>query len=296
MLLDILDITVPVLLILGLGSALYILKIHFDSKTIGILIIKIATPCLTFTTLVKTDFTLAELSQSGLAALLVMALVAAFSFPFIRFQGDRLGPYMSCLLHPNSGNLPLPLCLLAFGEAGLALAFPYFVVISVSQNTFGYAMIAGTLKWKELLFHPIVVSVTAALIVKIADVPIPEMILTTTSYLGYTAIPLPLLLLGYALPQISAGNLKKGIIYAFARLLLGSLAGLSAIYVLGLSGMIAGVVMIMACMPVALLNFIIAVERDVEPDTIGGMVIISSLMMITLIPVLVWLVLWAFPV
>ena len=296
MLLDILDITVPVLLILGLGSALYILKIHFDSKTIGILIIKIATPCLTFTTLVKTDFTLAELSQSGLAALLVMALVAAFSFPFIRFQGDRLGPYMSCLLHPNSGNLPLPLCLLAFGEAGLALAFPYFVVISVSQNTFGYAMIAGTLKWKELLFHPIVVSVTAALIVKIADVSIPEMILTTTSYLGYTAIPLPLLLLGYALPQISAGNLKKGIIYAFARLLFGSLAGLSAIYVLGLSGMIAGVVMIMACMPVALLNFIIAVERDVEPYTIGGMVIISSLTMITLIPVLVWLVLWAFPV
>jgi predicted permease len=296
MLLDILDITVPVLLILGLGSALYILKIHFDSKTIGILIIKIATPCLTFTTLVKTDFTLAELSQSGLAALLVMALVAAFSFPFIRFQGDRLGPYMSCLLHPNSGNLPLPLCLLAFGEAGLALAFPYFVVISVSQNTFGYAMIAGTLKWKELLFHPIVVSVSAALIVKIADVPIPEMILTTTSYLGYTAIPLPLLLLGYALPQISAGNLKKGIIYAFARLLFGSLAGLSAIYVLGLSGMIAGVVMIMACMPVALLNFIIAVERDVEPYTIGGMVIISSLTMITLIPVLVWLVLWAFPV
>lgn len=296
MLLDILDITVPVLLILGLGSALYILKIHFDSKTIGILIIKIATPCLTFTTLVKTDFTLAELSQSGLAALLVMALVAAFSFPFIRFQGDRLGPYMSCLLHPNSGNLPLPLCLLAFGEAGLALAFPYFVVISVSQNTFGYAMIAGTLKWKELLFHPIVVSVTAALIVKIADVPIPEMILTTTSYLGYTAIPLPLLLLGYALPQISAGNLKKGIIYAFARLLFGSLGGLSAIYVIGLSGMIAGVVMIMACMPVALLNFIIAVERDVEPYTIGGMVIISSLTMITLIPVLVWLVLWAFPV
>ena len=296
MLLDILDITVPVLLILGLGSALYILKIHFETKTIGILIIKIATPCLTFTTLVKTDFTLAELSQSGLAALLVMALVAAFSFLFIRLQGDRLGPYMSCLLHPNSGNLPLPLCLLAFGEAGLALAFPYFVVISVSQNTFGYAMIAGTLKWKELLFHPIVVSVTAALIVKIADVPIPEMILTTTSYLGYTAIPLPLLLLGYALPQISAGNLKKGIIYAFARLLFGSLAGLSAIYVLGLSGMIAGVVMIMACMPVALLNFIIAVERDVEPYTIGGMVIISSLTMITLIPVLVWLVLWAFPV
>ena len=98
------------------------------------------------------------------------------------------------------------------------------------------------------------------------------------------------------MPQISAGNLKKGIIYAFARLLFGSLSGLCAIYTLGFSGMIAGVVMIMACMPVALLNFIIAVERDVEPETIGGMVIISSLTMITLIPVLVWLVLWAFPV
>ena len=60
--------------------------------------------------------------------------------------------------------------------------------------------------------------------------------------------------------------------------------------------MIAGVIMIMACMPVALLNFIIAVERDVEPDTIGGVVIVSSLSIITLIPALIWLVLWAFPV
>ena len=296
MLINILDITVPVLLIIGLGSALYIFKIHFDSKTIGILIIKIATPCLTFTTLVKTDFTVSELSQSGLAAILVMGLVAAFSFPFIRLQGDRLGAYMSCLLHPNSGNLPLPLCLLAFGEAGLALAFPYFVVISVSQNTFGYALIAGKLKWQELFFHPIVISVAAALIVKVADVFISDMILITTSYLGYTAIPLPLLLLGYALPQISAGNLKKGIIYSLARLLFGSIGGLCTIYVLDLSGMIAGVVIIMACMPVALLNFVIAVERDVEPDIIGGMVIISSLTMIILTPALVGIVLWAFPV
>ena len=295
MLLEILDITIPVLLIIGLGSVLYMSKIHFDSKTVGILIIKIATPCLTFTTLVRTDFSLAELSESGLAALLVMALVAAFSLPFIKMQGDRLGPYLSCLLHPNSGNLPLPLCLLAFGERGLALAFPYFVVISVSQNTFGYAMIASKLKWKEFFFHPIVISVTAALIVKGAQLPIPEMILITTSYLGYTAIPLPLLLLGYALPQISAGNLEKGIIYSIARLLFGSLAGLCTIYIMDLSGMIAGVVFIMASMPVALLNFIIAVERDVEPETIGGMVIISSITMIILIPALVWLVLWAFP-
>ena len=149
MLLDILDITVPVLLMLGIGSALFILNIHFDSKTIGILIIKIATPCLTFSTLIKTEFTLLELSLSGLAALSVMAIVACLSYLFIKIQGDRLGAYMSCLLHPNSGNLPLPLCLLAFGEEGLALAFPYFVVISVSQNTFGYGMISGKLKKRE---------------------------------------------------------------------------------------------------------------------------------------------------
>ena len=203
---------------------------------------------------------------------------------------------MSCLLHPNSGNLPLPLCLLAFGEKGLALAFPYFVIVSVSQNTFGYAMIAGNLKWKEFFFHPIVISVTAAFIVKITDLTVPNMLLNTTSYLGYTAIPLPLLLLGYALPQISAGNIKIGIVYAVARLVFGGISGLCVIYVLGLSGMLAGVVMIMASMPVALLNFIIAAERNVEPNNIGGIVIVSSLAMVFLIPLLVWFVLWAFPV
>ena len=60
--------------------------------------------------------------------------------------------------------------------------------------------------------------------------------------------------------------------------------------------MLAGVVMIMASMPVALLNFIIAAERNVEPNNIGGIVIVSSLAMIFLIPLLVWFVLWAFPV
>ena len=296
MLLAILDITLPVLLMLGIGSILYVLKIHFDSKTIGILIIKIATPCLTFSTLVRTEFTLVELSLSGVAAIMVMVLVAALSLPFIKLKGDRLGAYMSCLLHPNSGNLPLPLCLLAFGEKGLALAFPYFVIVSVSQNTFGYAMIAGNLKWKEFFFHPIVISVAAAFIVKITDLTVPNMVLNTTSYLGYTAIPLPLLLLGYALPQISAGNIKIGIVYSVARLVFGGISGLCVIYVLGLTGMLAGVVMIMASMPVALLNFIIAAERNVEPNNIGGIVIVSSLAMIFLIPLLVWFVLWAFPV
>ncbi len=295
MLLDILDVTVPVFLILGLGSVLFILKIHFDSKTVGILIIRIATPCLTFSTLVKTEFTLIELSLSGLAAILVMLILAFVSLLFVKMQGDRLGAYMSCLLHPNSGNLPLPLCLLAYGEQGLALAFPYFVLVSLSQNTFGYAMIAGKLKWTEFVLHPIVISVTAALLVKIVDITVPDMLLNTTSYLGYTAIPLPLLLLGYALPQISAGNLKKGIIYSIARLVFGSLAGIFVIYLLDLTGILAGVVMIMASMPVALLNFVIALERNVEPDEIGGIVIVSSLIMISLIPVLIWFILWAFP-
>ena len=296
MLLDILDITVPVLLMLGIGSALFILNIHFDSKTIGILIIKIATPCLTFSTLIKTEFTLLELSLSGLAALSVMAIVACSSYLFIKIQGYRLGAYMSCLLHPNSGNLPLPLCLLAFGEEGLALAFPYFVVISVSQNTLGYGMISGQFKKREFFLQPIVISVAAALFVKLADLPIPDMLLNTTSYLGYTAIPLPLLLLGYALPQISIWNLKKGMIYSIARLVFGGLAGIFVIYALGLSGILAGVVMIMASMPVALLNFVIASERNVEPDMIGGIVIVSSLTMICLIPALIWFVLWAFPI
>ena len=296
MLLDILNITVPVLLMLGIGSALFILDIHFDSKTIGILIIKIATPCLTFSTLIKTESTLSELSLSGLAALSVMAIVACLSYLFIKIQGDRLGAYMSCLLHPNSGNLPLPLCLLAFGEEGLALAFPYFVVISVSQNTLGYGMISGQFKKREFFLQPIVISVAAALFVKLADLPIPDMLLNTTSYLGYTAIPLPLLLLGYALPQISIWNLKKGMIYSIARLVFGGLAGIFVIYALGLSGILAGVVMIMASMPVALLNFVIASERNVEPDMIGGIVIVSSLTMICLIPALIWFVLWAFPI
>ena len=60
--------------------------------------------------------------------------------------------------------------------------------------------------------------------------------------------------------------------------------------------MLAGVVFIMASMPVALLNFVIAKERDVDPDIIGGIVIVSSIIMICLMPVLIWFVLWAFPV
>ncbi|MAJ14580.1 MAG: hypothetical protein CMN44_06395 [SAR116 cluster bacterium] len=283
---QIFEISGPVFFLILLGFIVSKFKIELHEKTMGFLLTHIGSPCLIFHTLSTTDVKINILLEICSSAILVIFISSLFAIFLIKILKDDFSPYFSCLIHPNSANLALPLSILTYGETGLIYAIPYYVIVALSQNTFGYLTILGSFKFFYILYHPIFILSLSGLLVLILNLEIPSLIMTSTNYLGNIVIPISLILLGYSLSNLKIKNLTKGFIYSIARFLIGALSALIVIYIFDISGPKAGVILIMSTMPVALLNYIFTVQIDKDTTTVAGLVVVSTFSTLICLPFL----------
>ncbi|MBK6510746.1 MAG: AEC family transporter [Haliea sp.] len=75
------------------------------------------------------------------------------------------------------------------------------------------------------------------------------------------------------------------------RLLLGFGAGWLVAEILGLTGVLRGVLIIQATMPVAVFNYLLAVRYRKSPEEVAGAVMVSTLLSFATLPALLWFVL-----
>jgi predicted permease len=291
---QVLSISAPVFILVAIGFFISKINIDLNQKTIGFLLTHVGSPCLIFHTLSTTKPNINILMEIGFAAVLVTVFASIFSVLLLFITKDKISPYFSCLIHPNSANLALPLSILTYGDIGLLYAIPYYVFISFSQNTIGYAVILGTMNIIKFLYHPVLIMSLLGLFILIMKIPLYEPIITTTKFLGNIVIPLSLLLLGYSLTNVNIGNLKKAFMYSIARLIIGASSGLLTIFFLNLDSAKAGVVILMSIMPVAILNYIFSVQTDKDPETVGGLVVVSTLISLLILPLILGFVLHYF--
>lgn len=281
---QILSITGPVFILIFIGFFVSKCNIDIHQKTLGFLLTHIGSPCLIFNALSTTNIDYIILFEIGSAAISVIFISSLLAILVIKLLKESFSPYFSCLIHPNSANLALPLSILTYGEQGLIFAIPYFVVVAFSQNTIGYMTILGSVNIFRLFYHPIFVMTFLGAFIMITKINVPEIALTSTKYLGNLVIPLSLILLGYSLPSLKVDNFKKGLIFSIARFLIGFTSAISVIYFGGFQGPQAGVIMIMSMMPVAVLNYIFTVQNDKDSNTVGGLVMISTTIMLVVLP------------
>ena len=74
---------------------------------------------------------------------------------------------------PNTGNVGIPLCFLAFGELGLAYAIIVYTIVSLTQFTLGVAIAAGSFSLLELAKNSLIYAVLAALLVMLTNFQLP---------------------------------------------------------------------------------------------------------------------------
>ena len=283
---QIFEISGPVFLLILLGYLVSKFKIELHEKTMGFLLTHIGSPCLIFHTLSTTNVDINILLEICTSAISVIFISSLFAIILIKVLKDDFSPYFSCLIHPNSANLALPLSILTYGEIGLIYAIPYYVIVALSQNTFGYLTILGSFKFFYILYHPIFVLSISGLLVLILNLEIPTIIMTSTNYLGNIVVPLSLILLGYSLSNLKIKNLTKGFVYSLGRFIIGLLSALIVIYFSDISGPKAGVILIMSTMPVALLNYIFTVQIDKDTTTVAGLVVVSTFSTLIFLPFL----------
>ena len=288
---DIFTIIAPVILCAGIGFIWAKKGVPYATRFVTTLVTNIGFPCMIFAALVKADLDPRMLGTMGLAAVVTLAGFVVVAVPLLRLMGAELRAFLPAMMFANTGNMGLPLCLLAFGREGLALGVAYFAVNSVFVFGLGPAIAAGSAKPGELLKIPLLWSALAALAVKLGGVPIPAWMMNTLDLVGAIPIPLMLITLGVALAGLKVSSFGRSLVLSLMRLAIGFGVGWGAAVLLGLEGAARGVVIIECAMPVAVFNFLFATLYDHRPAEVAGTVLISTLISFALLPALMWFVL-----
>lgn len=217
--------------------------------------------------------TVATMIATGLAG---AALLALCRLP--------LRPFLSVLVFPNTGNVGLPLSLLAFGDQGLTLAIGVFAVFVVAQFTIGINMASGQLSMRFLLRMPLIWALLAAVIFLVLRMRPPGWLNATGDLLGGMSIPLMLITLGVSLSSLRVGGLGRSLLLSVLRLGLGFTVGLAVAYALRLDGTARGVLILQSSMPTAVFNYLFAHRYGTRPEEVAGAVTVSTLLTLAAMP------------
>ena len=136
---------------------------------------------------------------------------------------------------------------------------------------------------------PILWSIGITLYLIITQQQIPNDLSPTIDLLAGITIPLMLITLGVSLATLSVDDWLSAIIYSLIRIFVGTAAGWGITLVLGIEGMMQSVFIMQAGMPVAVFNYLFALNYNKEPDKIAGLVIVSTMLAMLWVPLMLML-------
>ncbi len=285
---ELFSIIAPVFICAGIGMAWERQGRPYDTEFVTTLTTNVGVPCLVFSTLADVDLDPQAFAVMAVAALAALASFAAVSTAVLGLARLPLRAFLPSMIFPNSGNMALPLSLLAFGEPGLALSIAYFAVYVVAQFVLTPVIAAGTMSLVALARMPILYAVAVAVLFMVAGAKPPAWIANTTRILGGMTIPLMLITLGISLAKLKVGSLGRSAALAVLRLVMGFTVGVALAETFGMSGAARGVLILQAAMPVAVFNYLFAQRYNQEPEEVAGIVVISTAVSFATLPVLLW--------
>ena len=258
----------------------------YDTAFVTTLVTNIGTPCLVFSTLIDSKMQTDAFLEMGAATAATTVAFYAIYYLFLKATKLSMKAFLSALVYGNTGNMGLPLCLLAFGDHGLALAIAYFTVNVLFLFTIGVAVPAGATSPGALLRLPILYATLGALVFMSTGWHVPDFVTNTARILGGLTVPLMLITLGVSLAGLGVKRLPRAAVLSAMRIGVGFLVGWGGAEVFGFEGVARGVLIVECAMPVAVFNFLFAERYNNQPEEVAGMVVISTLMSFATLPFL----------
>ncbi|MFT5063723.1 MAG: putative permease [Gammaproteobacteria bacterium] len=263
---------------------------EFPSEFISRLVMNFSAPCLLLSTVGHADVSREALAAVSAATVLTILIMAMAAYLLARLLKLTPNAYATSMAFSNCGNMGLPLCLFAFGDQGMVLALAWFTTMALLQFTFGIwwmSNVGAADVLKDLARKPLIYAAVAAALMMAFDLSLPQWAQNTTGLLGQAAVPLMLLTLGVSLSTIQLGDIKLSLLFGALRIAGGFSVGLLVVWLLDLSGITAGVVILQAAMPVAVFNYLLALRYQRSPQVIAGLVFCSTLLSFISLPLVI---------
>ena len=284
------DVVGPVFLVAFVGYVWSRRGAPFDPRFIALMVTSVATPSMVIDSLSTSGLQTGALGAIALASLLCHALSLGAGWLFVRAVGQPTTVFVPALTFPNTGNMGLPLGMFAFGQSGLALSIGYYAVASLLQFTVGQSIAAKQIDPRALLRMPLIWAIAFGLFLALTGLQLPNVASRGLHILGGLMVPLMLLSLGHSLARLRFSSLGRGLMFSTARLFGGFAIGWLVATLLGLDGLARGVVVVQSSMPSAVYNYMFAERFGNQPEEVAGVVVVSTLMAIPLLPIFMWTV------
>lgn len=279
----------PVFLIAGCGT-LYGRFRTPDIRGLNTLNMELFVPLLVFAVLADRQAPLADYARLALAAAAVVLGSGLLLWPVAKWLNIEAKTFLPPMMFNNSGNMGLPLLVLAFGEQALPAAVVLFIVEMLLHFSVGLYMLSPQTPLWRLLRMPIVLASLAGLAVNLGGVPLPGWGLEAMHMLGGVAIPLMLFALGVRMLEIDFGDWRTGLLGALLCPLSGLVLAAPLIVWLELSGLQAASLWVFAALPPAVLNYLVAEQYRQEPHKVASLVLIGNLGSLVIMPLVLILV------
>lgn len=248
-------------------------------------------PALVFAAMAGKSFDLAAYAPLALGAFLLLATCGLLAWPVARLCGVPAKTLVPPMLFNNSGNIGLPLALLAWGEDALPAAVILFMVENTLHFTFGARWLDPQARLLLLWRIPVVFAAIAGLLVATLKITLWAPLLVGIKMLGDISVPLMLFALGVRMTGFTLNDWQLAAGSAVLRPLAGMAIAWGIIHLLGLEGRDAAMLLVFGALPPAVLNFLFAERYRQEPQRVASIVLIGNLAALFFLPLALALVL-----
>lgn len=284
----ILAITLPIFTLVLVGF-LYSRRVKPDLGGSNKLIVDIALPVLIFISLSAKSFDpISALSFTG-ASIVLILLSGLIAWPLAKFSGASSRAFLPCAMFTNVGPIGIPLIALAYGPEGVATAVVLLVISNILHFTIGAGVMSGKVDWRMVYANPLVWATVLGVASSQLQLTLPEWVQTSCTMIGSVLVPMMLMSLGARLASSQVADAWVGFRSGTLILIIRLAAVLLALWIVPLQGLERGALILFACLPPAVFNFMLADKFQVEPNKVASTVIVGHLLSLVFLPLGIWL-------
>jgi predicted permease len=288
--LKLIDVIVPVFFVIGIGYYLGKKNPEINTDFITTFAGNVGTPAMIFYTITTTGVTLSVFTEYFIYALVIIGGFSLVGILFLILLKKDFISELPPLILPNTGNMGIPICLFAYGTAGLGVASAIASVVILLHFTLGVLLAKKSFSIEILIKNMPIYGIIVSVIFLYFEWDVPGYLENTTFLLTYATIFLVLMSLGIALSRLKVVSWTHASILGAVRVIIGPLIGFGLIKFLNLDGFAAGVLLIQSCMPSAVLTYLVGSmysEKKVV-DSVASVIVASTVMSFITIPVVVF--------
>ncbi|AQU84972.1 MULTISPECIES: AEC family transporter [unclassified Halomonas] len=273
----------PVFLIAGSGAAYGRFRTP-DIRSLNTLNMELFVPLLVFAVLADRQAPLGDYAWLATAAVAVVLGSGLVLWPVAKWLSLDVKVFLPPMMFNNSGNMGVPLLVLAFGPEVLPAAVVVFIVEMLLHFSVGLYMLDPRTSLWRLLRMPIVAASLAGLVVNVSGMPLPSWLLEAMHMLGGVCIPLMLFALGVRLLEIDFSDWRTGLLGAVLCPLSGLVIALPLMWLLPLNPLQTAVLLVFSVLPPAVLNYLVAEQYKLQPQQVASLVLIGNLGSLIVMP------------